>query len=772
MGFRDIALISGLGVWSVVVLLRGQLADAALCIDPSFDELFRGLRSAVVVSASDLVPAVATAAKHNLSTTDSTMRSSDVCSSDTDGPYCGPFRSAARSRQILELISRGDSSSFTDRSSIFAGSPGFDSFAEALRAASAKAISRSLPPDDTIKIVSAELEGYVPGRRIGTESDEAEDSALQQEDASPEEDFKLSGEEALRQPLSAAVKSEKSVARVLLSGHNDISSSLERMAGRAEDRTVGPDVKFASDDVRATFIGPWFGGAGGLGVRLDGVGRIHFTRPVVIRSLKGVGDKQVFVFGKLGVSESWRRIIRADPSRFECDTGDVVWVKCRRDGRRRVAKVIFSTDHTLTVNWADGDTSYRTMTREDSECQKVTTVWNTRAVDELVFITSSQAPWLLIELTVAVSTTGDDEPRLLIRITRSGVILLDRIAPGADVVGIDDVVKSAARASLSGGTVETIDDIVLVGKPEEIIRPPSRPSLRSQKGVARPYSLRATVSDRSFMELLKFAKAVDSGKYVVSTDEYSYLKSGFETILARMTLRVSRDFKRHIHFEDFFIHEWDRPTVSNGARKSEYNLDILTGRYYDWFTTSSQTHHPNFKDEFRIVGEYYCEPSGRGTPFELFDIELDTNVNTVLGTFAFELRESWHSYEVGGIWNGVSQTLDLEPINDPSLLIPEGLVAVPLSLTFYEDNGDYLQGSIGALGCDAIYGKLVPPASSTSSVSDAEAEYSREVRGPLVDIAEEIDGLRTNWQNSLFGEKARGSSMLPDTSDTVVSISL
>ncbi|KAF4718235.1 hypothetical protein FOZ62_026873, partial [Perkinsus olseni] len=52
---------------------------------------------------------------------------------------------------------------------------------------------------------------------------------------------------------------------------------------------------------------------------------------------------------------------------------------------------------------------------------------------------------------------------------------------------------------------------------------------------------------------------------------------------------------------------------------------------------------------------------------------------------------------------------------------------------------------------------LVPPASSTSSVSDAEAEYSiREVRGPLVDIAEEIDGLRTNWQNSLFGEKARG----------------
>ncbi|KAF4730675.1 hypothetical protein FOZ63_017910, partial [Perkinsus olseni] len=103
MGFRDIALISGLGVWSVVVLLRGQLADAALCIDPSFDELFRGLRSAVVVSASDLVPAVATAAKHNLSTTDSTMRSSDVCSSDTDGPYCGPFRSAARSRQILEL---------------------------------------------------------------------------------------------------------------------------------------------------------------------------------------------------------------------------------------------------------------------------------------------------------------------------------------------------------------------------------------------------------------------------------------------------------------------------------------------------------------------------------------------------------------------------------------------------------------------------------------------------------------------------------------------
>ncbi|KAF4741807.1 hypothetical protein FOZ62_015265, partial [Perkinsus olseni] len=126
-------------------------------------------------------------------------------------------------------------------------------------------------------------------------------------------------------------------------------------------------------------------------------------------------------------------------------------------------------------------------------------------------------------------------------------------------------------------TVETIDDIVLVGKPEEIIRPPSRPSLRSQKGVARPYSLRATVSDRSFMGLLKFAKAVDSGKYVVSTDEYSYLKSGFETILARMTLRVSRDFKRHIHFEDFFIREWDRPTVSNGARKSEYNLDILTG---------------------------------------------------------------------------------------------------------------------------------------------------------------------------------------------------
>ncbi|KAF4728764.1 hypothetical protein FOZ63_010797, partial [Perkinsus olseni] len=261
-------------------------------------------------------------------------------------------------------------------------SPGFDSFAEALRAASAKAISRSLPPDDTIKIVSAELEGYVPGQRIGTESDEAEDSALQQEDASPEEDFKLSGEEALRQPLSAAMKSEKSVARVLLSGHNDISSSLERVAGRAEDRTVGPDVKFASDDVRATFIGPWFGGAGGLGVRLDGVGRIHFTRPVVIRSLKGVGDKQVFVFGKLGVSESWRRIIRADPSRFECDTGDVVWVKCRRDGRRRVAKVIFSTDHMLTVNWADGDTSYRVMTREDSECQKVTTVWNTRAVDE------------------------------------------------------------------------------------------------------------------------------------------------------------------------------------------------------------------------------------------------------------------------------------------------------------------------------------------------------------------------------------------------------
>ncbi|EER18026.1 hypothetical protein Pmar_PMAR019909 [Perkinsus marinus ATCC 50983] len=276
------------------------------------------------------------------------------------------------------------------------------------------------------------------------------------------------------------------------------------------------------------------------------------------------------------------------------------------------------------------------------------------------------------------------------------------------------------------------------------------------------------------MGLLKFAKALESGKYVVSETDHSYIIDAYKAILARMTLRGTRDFKRHIHFEDFLIREWDRPAVSGTTTKASlFKLDILSARYHDWLTSSSQSYHPCFEDEVRVVGEYYCESSGRGTPFELLNVNLDVSSNTASGTFAFEHRDLWYSYEVGGIWEGVSQTLYLEPINDPSVSIPEGFVAVPLHLTFYEDHGDYLQGSIGALGCDAIYGKLVPPISPTTPDADIEKRYSaEEVKGPLVDVAEEIDNLRSIWRSSLFGKKMRGSSMLPDSSDTVIPISL
>lgn len=219
----------------------------------------------------------------------------------------------------------------------------------------------------------------------------------------------------------------------------------------------------------------------------------------------------------------------------------------------------------------------------------------------------------------------------------------------------------------------------------------------------------------------------------MSETDHSYIIDAYKAILARMTLRGdcdvstdigtpryilafipaisgTRDFKRHIHFEDFLIREWDRPAVSGTTTKASlFKLDILSARYtlpfrtlefylfgphryHDWLTSSSQSYHPCFEDEVRVVGEYYCESSGRGTPFELLNVNLDVSSNTALGTFAFEHRDLWYSYEVGGIWEGVSQTLYLEPINDPSVSIPEGFVAVPLHLTFYEDHGDYLQG--------------------------------------------------------------------------------
>lgn len=71
-------------------------------------------------------------------------------------------------------------------------------------------------------------------------------------------------------------------------------------------------------------------------------------------------------------------------------------------------------------------------------------------------------------------------------------------------------------------------------------------------------------------------------------------------------------------------------------------------------------------------------------------------------------------------------------------------------------------GSIGALGCDAIYGKLVPPISPTTPDPDIEERYSaEEVKGPLVDVAEEIDNLRSIWRSSLFGKKIRGECLTP-----------
>ncbi|EER18027.1 hypothetical protein Pmar_PMAR019910 [Perkinsus marinus ATCC 50983] len=229
-----------------------------------------------------------------------------------------------------------------ERSTIFVGSPGFDAFADALRAASAKAISRSLPPDETIKIINAELEGYEPGERIGAEIDQDHVPEFPvRDDASVEDDTMLFGEKPLLQPLNAGIKSDTSVAQVLVSGPKSISPSSKHASDEIEYHPSGPHVKFASDDVAATFMGPWFGGAGGLGVRLDGVGRIRFTRPVVVRSIKGIGEKQLYVFGKRGSSESWRRIIRSEQSHFECDTGDVVWIKSRKDGRRHVAKVVW-----------------------------------------------------------------------------------------------------------------------------------------------------------------------------------------------------------------------------------------------------------------------------------------------------------------------------------------------------------------------------------------------------------------------------------------------
>ncbi|KAF4659307.1 hypothetical protein FOL47_007634 [Perkinsus chesapeaki] len=724
----------------LLVVISVPRTEGALCVDPSFSELFKGLKSAVVVAPSDLVASIA-AATRDAADFQEEKASPNICDSEVDGPYCHAFSDAHRRQRALDMVS--GSSSFVDRSTIFVGRPGMDSFAEALRAASAKAISRSLPPESTIKILHADLDGYSPGVRIGADDKKVTDDVTFGEEIAVDY-MQESGKEALEQTFVNGVRSDASVVEVLAGGSHTIPS-VEEVSEVTQSR--GSSVDFGESELKANFIGSWSGGAGGIGVTLEGTGRIRFSRPVVVRSLKGIGEGRVYVFGKHGVTESWRKEVSSfGGDELGCAVGDVVWIKCPRDGRRRVAKVVFATAETLTVNWADGDVSYRTLSRETSSCQKVTTVWNTRSVDELLFVTSSKSSWLLVDLSIAFSTTGDDDPRVLVRITRSGVILLDRIVPGADVVAVDDVIKSAARASISGDHINSLDDIVLGGKPEEILRPPSRPILQSRKRVADRSTIRPTISDRSIMGLLKFAKAVDS-----KTNSCQILR--LTRVLWPPTCRVQvtssedepqRDYKKHVHFEDFLIREWDRPTLAETAsRASGYDFDVFTSIYHDWLTDGKQTLHPCFEaGGCSIVGEYYCEPSGRGTRFKLTEMDLDTEDSTVQAIFEFELRGAWHSYEVGGVWDGISQTFYLEPINDPGRTVPDGIVAVPLHLTFSEDDGAYLQGSIGILGCDVIYGKL----------SGARVEGSHDTGGSLVGLAEEIDGLRAKWRNKLFTE--------------------